>query len=574
MAKRTRRKQNERKDFQKVKFKVGKQKPKGLNATDTSFKTKGIALRTQFQVSSAAHTSSRGLGVKEICSLLGHSTASQRTFAFNELTDYLNNHATLACDNLGNLLNAILPRLMDEDHRLRTRCWAALTCLFQIATGRCSTALEPFSSVIVNYVVCGLTHVEAAIAVSSLSAVDLLTDFLPLKSCTEESVRLLKALMAMISVIGQSKKKKREVQLLSTGHFANGPARLLVLWRIAMVIEKVCHVEKGTKGQREWMEWDTTRPTSFLLRSPLAVDLTARPVMWMTEVESSSATEKAWASTSLSLESINQRPMDDLMATLLRAVFLIKAFFPSIAQEDTAMTFGRLAGHRCSQDILKAVIAYFHHLVLEQELAAVKFPATVFLAAIKVVTEENPVTIKTYKKKADKGSRFSKVPEMKQRLFPGDRGDKDEASNSLNRNAQQLFETYQDFILATNGNSQLRHKVQVEISKLKTALAKVPKCVESPKVKKSRYSVQSFDYDNAVIADRETILHDHAYSGNIPLINVDETEEPVEEFIESEIVFPSENEEEDFGMEVDNDIDDNEQSFDFGELDNEMKLFS
>ena len=64
MAKRTRRKKNERKDFQKVKFKVGKQKPKGLNATDTSFKSKGIALQTQFQISSAAQTSTRGLGVK------------------------------------------------------------------------------------------------------------------------------------------------------------------------------------------------------------------------------------------------------------------------------------------------------------------------------------------------------------------------------------------------------------------------------------------------------------------------------------------------------------------------------
>lgn len=193
---------------------------------------------------------------------------------------------------------------------------------------------------------------------------------------------------------------------------------------------------------------------------------------------------------------------------------------------------------------------------------------------MKVVTEENPVTIKTYKKKADKGPRFSKVPEMKQRLFPDDRGNKNEASNSLNRNAQQLLETYQDFILATNANSQLRHKVQVEISKLKAALAKVPKSVQSSKAKKSRKSVQSFDYDQALIADRETILHDHAYSGHIPLVNVDEMEGPLEELIESEIVFPSENEEDDFGMEVDNDIDDHVQSFDFGELDNEMKLFS
>ena len=54
-------------DFQKVKLKVGKTKPKANNATNTNFRTKGIYLSEQLKKDTSGPTTHRQLGINVSC---------------------------------------------------------------------------------------------------------------------------------------------------------------------------------------------------------------------------------------------------------------------------------------------------------------------------------------------------------------------------------------------------------------------------------------------------------------------------------------------------------------------------
>lgn len=66
-------------DFQKVKLKVGKTKPKAVNATNTSFRTKGIYLSEQLKRDTSGPTTHRQLGIN--VSLLAVLHFSQHVIA-------------------------------------------------------------------------------------------------------------------------------------------------------------------------------------------------------------------------------------------------------------------------------------------------------------------------------------------------------------------------------------------------------------------------------------------------------------------------------------------------------------
>ena len=60
-------KKERRKDFQKVKFKVGKKLPKNLNETRATFKAKTLILKKQFQLDKEGPVSHRNLTWKVTC---------------------------------------------------------------------------------------------------------------------------------------------------------------------------------------------------------------------------------------------------------------------------------------------------------------------------------------------------------------------------------------------------------------------------------------------------------------------------------------------------------------------------
>lgn len=88
-------------DFQKVKLKVGKKKPKLQNATPTNFKTKTIHLPEQLKEDGTLPTNNRKLNIKV-----------NRKSCFDEIRFSLESCRMLYfCENLSKVLNS-LPRII------------------------------------------------------------------------------------------------------------------------------------------------------------------------------------------------------------------------------------------------------------------------------------------------------------------------------------------------------------------------------------------------------------------------------------------------------------------------------
>ena len=165
----------------------------------------------------------------------------------------------------------------------------------------------------------------------------------------------------MISSISEKQKKKKStITLLSVGHFAAKPARILVLVRILAVTEVACTVEPKMVFGEEIVMWDISEPKSFVLRSNLPLDLEPRPVQWTAPKpqrycsvmlpcccfqdsyifsckQSRLLKNKFWfrcsASSGSAAASRNQSPLENLTAILSHVIMFLSAFWPTVADE-------------------------------------------------------------------------------------------------------------------------------------------------------------------------------------------------------------------------------------------------
>lgn len=90
-------------DFQKVKLKVGKKKPKSDNATNTNFRSKGINLTEQLKRDTSGPTTHRQLGINVRSSSVFHMSANSPAFYrilkcvfFNALSSYFTRTSCLS----------------------------------------------------------------------------------------------------------------------------------------------------------------------------------------------------------------------------------------------------------------------------------------------------------------------------------------------------------------------------------------------------------------------------------------------------------------------------------------------
>ena len=82
-------KKERRKDFQKVKFKVGKRLPKNLNETRANFKAKTLILKQQFHLDKEGPVSHRNLSWKELLAHLGHYNKAIKLDAIASIRELL-----------------------------------------------------------------------------------------------------------------------------------------------------------------------------------------------------------------------------------------------------------------------------------------------------------------------------------------------------------------------------------------------------------------------------------------------------------------------------------------------------
>ncbi|XP_070314522.1 testis-expressed protein 10 isoform X2 [Odocoileus virginianus] len=128
-------------DFQKVKLKVGKKKPRSENATLTNFKTKTIHLPEQLKEDVTLPTNNRKLNIKDLLSQMHHYNAGVKQSALLGLKDLLSQYPYIIDAHLSNILSEVTAVFTDKDANVRL---AAVQLLQFLAPQIRAEQISPF----------------------------------------------------------------------------------------------------------------------------------------------------------------------------------------------------------------------------------------------------------------------------------------------------------------------------------------------------------------------------------------------------------------------------------------------
>ncbi|KAM4581153.1 testis-expressed protein 10 homolog [Odontesthes bonariensis] len=182
-------------DFQKVKLKVGKKKPKADNATNTSFRTRGIHLPEQLKRDTSGPTTHKHLGINDILSQLHHYNANVKHGALVSLRELLSISPSLLEQHLSRLLSEVAAVLTDKDGNVRV---AATRVLRFIAQSVPAERVAPFFPLLSAHLSCAMTHIESAIQEDAMNVLDVFLEHYPSLLAARPAV-LLTNFLEMIS---------------------------------------------------------------------------------------------------------------------------------------------------------------------------------------------------------------------------------------------------------------------------------------------------------------------------------------------------------------------------------------
>ncbi|KAK9513755.1 hypothetical protein VZT92_027264 [Zoarces viviparus] len=160
-------------DFQKVKLKVGKTKPKANNATNTNFRSKGINITEQLKRDTSGPTTHRHLGINDLLSQLHHYSANIKHSALLGLKELLSLNPSLLEQHLSRLLSEVAAVFTDKDGNVRV---AATRVLRFIAQSVPAERVAPFYPVLSAHLSCAMTHIEASIQEDAMKILDVLLE--------------------------------------------------------------------------------------------------------------------------------------------------------------------------------------------------------------------------------------------------------------------------------------------------------------------------------------------------------------------------------------------------------------
>ncbi|XP_044514217.1 testis-expressed protein 10 [Gracilinanus agilis] len=188
-------KRKHQEDFQKVKLKVGRKKPKVENATDTNFKTKTICLPEQLKEDETLPTNNRKLNIKDLLSQMHHYNAGVKQSALLGLKELLSQYPLTIEAHLSNILSEVTAVFTDKDPSVR----AAAVCLLQFLAPKIRPEqITPFFPLVSAHLSSAMTHITEGIQEDSLKVLDVLLEEYPALVTGRSSV-LLKNFVELIS---------------------------------------------------------------------------------------------------------------------------------------------------------------------------------------------------------------------------------------------------------------------------------------------------------------------------------------------------------------------------------------
>ncbi|XP_059711723.1 testis-expressed protein 10 isoform X3 [Haemorhous mexicanus] len=202
-------KRKRQEDFQKVKLKVGKKKPKLENATDTTFKTKAIHIPEQLKEDGVLPTQNRKLNIKDLLSQMHHYSPGVKHNALLGLKELLSQYPFVIDAHLSSIISEVAAVFTDKDASVRG---AAVHLLQFLASKIRAEQIAPFFPLVSAHLSSAMTHISEGIQEDSLKVLDVLLEAYP-ALLTDRSIILLKNFVELISHQQLSKRLKSRDKL-------------------------------------------------------------------------------------------------------------------------------------------------------------------------------------------------------------------------------------------------------------------------------------------------------------------------------------------------------------------------
>ncbi|KAK5892397.1 hypothetical protein CesoFtcFv8_012779 [Champsocephalus esox] len=252
-------------DFQKVKLKVGKTKPKADNATNTNFRSKGIHLTEQLKRDTSGPTTHRQLGLNDLMSQLHHYSANIKHSALLGLKELLSLNPSLLEQQLSRLVSEVAAVFTDKDGNVRL---AATRVLRFIAQSVPAERVAPFSPVLSAHLSCAMTHIEISIQEDAMKILDVLLEHYPALLAARPAVLLTNFLELISHRQGSGGSKKAQDPKARNWTLSVNPNRTVTSqqWRLTVLL-RLGRFLQAVVEERPVEESDIFSPTEGVFGS-------------------------------------------------------------------------------------------------------------------------------------------------------------------------------------------------------------------------------------------------------------------------------------------------------------------
>ncbi|XP_029162409.1 testis-expressed protein 10 [Nylanderia fulva] len=251
MAKNHKRSKRLKSEKAKIKLKTKNsinQLPKGLNATDTSFKIKKILIREQLQHRDETEVLSiRKLNIKDLFTRLRHHNSTVREETLKQLKDILLRYPPKTLHSqLNSLLRGVAALSLDKDKDVRRDSLHALNLILAPISNE---QLIPYRDILISYLSCAMTHIDLHIKEDSLLFLDIL-----MENCSsilaKDSHKILLNFLGMICKLHSEIKPGRQLTTNLNSKSTSIKWRIKVLKRVANVFISIVNYEKLCTNMR------------------------------------------------------------------------------------------------------------------------------------------------------------------------------------------------------------------------------------------------------------------------------------------------------------------------------------
>ncbi|XP_066440952.1 testis-expressed protein 10 [Eleutherodactylus coqui] len=169
-------KRKRQEDFQKVKLKVGKKKPRADNVTDPRCSVRAVRVSEQLRGDPSLPSSKRKRTLADILSQMHHYNAGVKHDALVGLREILSSHPSIIDTHISVIMSEVAAVFTDKDLMVRS---AAISVLQHLAPMVSQEKISPFFPLVSAHLSTAMTHIMIGIQEDSLKILDILLEAYP-----------------------------------------------------------------------------------------------------------------------------------------------------------------------------------------------------------------------------------------------------------------------------------------------------------------------------------------------------------------------------------------------------------